>query len=561
MSKLKVNQVKTKIKALYENEINKSDIGEKDQDRESKILSRCLAALAVQLIGEASAEDAARSVIDGCDDNGVDAIYYNPQEKEVVIVQAKWIHSGIGEPEAKDVSTFIDGMKDLVELSTDNFREDIHTHLLEIMEKINTPGTTIRIVLATTGSSNLAKHSTAKLGKFESELNGEEDELASHTIVGLNEVYNFLAEDKNATQKITITLENWHGINQPHSAYYGTVDGLQLKKIWDITRNKIISSNIRGALGDTEVNTKIKKTATEEPELFWYYNNGITFTAESVERAAANTTTKTYGTFDLNKPSVVNGAQTISTLSKITDTVALEKVKVAVRIIDLKGSTDDFGKSITKSNNLQNRIEGRDFVAQDQEQHRIQKEMYMEGIEYKYIRDSDEAITSEKSCTLIEATIALACASGDANLAVAAKTGTGRFFLDLSKAPYKTIFNPQVSGSYVFNTVITLREIEKWLKDEIKKLPKRSGIQYGSLVHGNRIIAAAAMKKLGKSFFERTIEEFRADSKLQTLPSMLKDINEKVIDEINKNFQGKFLAVLFKSPANSKQIYEVAIAS
>src|SRR5690606_28480331 len=112
-----------------------------------------------------------------------------------------------GEPEAKEVATFIDGMKDLVELSTDNFREEIHTQLLSIMEKINTPGTTIRIVLATTGSSNLAKHSTAKLQKFENELNGEEDELASHSIVGLNEVYNFLAEDKNATKKITITLE------------------------------------------------------------------------------------------------------------------------------------------------------------------------------------------------------------------------------------------------------------------------------------------------------------------------------------------------------------------
>ncbi|WP_236212052.1 AIPR family protein [Metapseudomonas otitidis] len=559
MSTLKVNQVKTKIRALYEASINKSDISEKDKDKDSKILSRCLAALAVQYIGEATPHDAAKSVIDGADDNGIDAIYYNPQEKEVIIVQSKWIHSGTGEPEAKDVSTFIDGIKDLIELSTENFRKEIHSQLDDIMEKINTPGTTIRIVLVTTGASTLARHSTGKLEKFESELNGEYDELATHSIIGLTEIYNFLAEDKTATQKITITLENWHSISQPSNAYYGTVDGLQLKKIWEATRSKIISANIRGALGDTEVNTKIKKTATEEPELFWYYNNGITFTAESVERAAANTTTRTYGTFDLIKPSVVNGAQTISTLSKITDTEALEKVRVAVRIIDLNGASEQFGRAITRSNNLQNRIEGRDFVAQDQEQQRIQKEMYMEGIEYRYIRDSEESITSENSCTLIEATIALACASGDSNLAVAAKTGTGRFFLDLAKAPYKTIFNPQISGSYVFNTVFTLREIEKWIKSEIKTLPKRSGIQYGSLVHGNRIIAAAAMKKLGKSFFERTVEEFKRDKKIESLPEILKDTHTAIINEINKNFQGKFLAVLFKSPTNSKQIFEAAV--
>lgn len=561
MSKLRVNQVKAKIKSLYEENIRKEDIGEKDQDRESKILSRCLAALAIQMVGETNPTDAAKSVIDGSDDNGIDAIYYNPKEKEVVVVQAKWIYSGAGEPEAKDVSTFIDGIKDLIELNTDNFRPNLHLALQEIMEKISTPGTTIRIVLATTGSSSLAKHSTGKLEKFESELNGDDDELASHTVIGLNEAYNFLAEDKNNTQKITLTLENWHSISQPNNAYYGIVDGLQLKKIWDTTRSRIIAANIRGALGDTEVNAKIKKTATEEPELFWYYNNGITFTADSIERAAANTTTRTYGTFELIKPSVVNGAQTISTLSKISDTESLEKVRVAVRIIDLKGSSESFGSSITRSNNLQNRIEGRDFVAQDPEQHRIQKEMYMEGIEYKYIRDSEESVISEKSCTLIEATIALACASGDSNLAVAAKTGTGRFFIDLSKSPYKTIFNPQTNGSYVFNTVYTLREIEKWIKSEIKKLPKKSGIQYGSLVHGNRIIAAAAMKKLGKSFFERTIEDFKKDEKLEALPKALSDIHNSIIDEISNNFQGKFLAVLFKSPANSKQIFEKAISA
>lgn len=477
MSTLKVNQLKTKIKQRFERLINTSDIAEHDKDRDNKVLSRCLAALAIQMAGETTEELAASSVIDGSDDNGIDAVFYNPTEKEVVIVQAKWIHAGSGEPEAKDVSTFIDGIKDLIELNLDPFRKETHPLLSGIWEKINTPGTTIKILLATTGASTLAKHSTTKLTKLISDLNGADDELASYSIAGLSELYNHLAEDKTATKEITLTLENWHAVNNSsaNNAFYGTIDGLQLKKIWDNTGSKIISSNIRGALGDTDVNAKIRKTATEEPELFWYYNNGITFTADSISRAAANTTTKTYGTFSLTKPSVVNGAQTMSTLSKILDDECLERAKVAVRIISLEGSTEEFGTAITRSNNLQNRIEGRDFVAQDPEQHRIQKEMYMEGIEYRFIRDTEENLTSDKSCNLIEATIALACASGDINLAVAAKTGTGRFFLDLSKAPYKTIFNPTISGSYTFNTISTLRQIDEWIKEKIKSQPKKSG--------------------------------------------------------------------------------------
>ncbi len=561
MSILKVNQLKTKIKQRFEDLINTSDIAEHDKDRDNKVLSRCLAALAIQMAGETTEELAASSVIDGSDDNGIDAVFYNPTEKEVVIVQAKWIHAGSGEPEAKDVSTFIDGIKDLIELNLDPFRKETHPLLSGIWEKINTPGTTIKILLATTGASTLAKHSTTKLTKLISDLNGADDELASYSIAGLSELYNHLAEDKTATKEITLTLENWHAVNNSstNNAFYGTVDGLQLKKIWDNTGSKIISSNIRGALGDTDVNTKIRKTATEEPELFWYYNNGITFTADSISRAAANTTTKTYGTFSLTKPSVVNGAQTMSTLSKILDDECLERVKVAVRIISLEGSTEEFGTAITRSNNLQNRIEGRDFVAQDPEQHRIQKEMYMEGIEYRFIRDTEENLTSDKSCNLIEATIALACASGDVNLAVAAKTGTGRFFLDLSKAPYKTIFNPTISGSYTFNTISTLRQIDEWIKEKIKAQPKKSGLTYGSLVHGNRIIAAAAMRTLGKKYFEKTIGDFINETDKAALHNKLELIHEALIGEIDKNFQGKFLAVLFKSPTNSKQVFEAAI--
>jgi len=435
----------------------------------------------------------------------------------------------------------------------------LHPLLTKIFDKINTPGTTIKILLITTGSTKISKHGTTKLNKLKAELNGNDDELANYSVMGLSEVYNFLAEDKSATKDVTITIENWHSISTPQTAYYGTIDGLQLKTIWSETGSRIISANIRGALGDTEVNTKIKKTALEEPELFWYYNNGITFTAESLTRAAANTTTKSYGTFTLNKPSVVNGAQTMSTLSKIGDTQALEKIRVAVRIISLEHSPEGFGRAITRSNNLQNRIEGRDFVAQDQEQHRIQKEMLMEGIEYRFIRDSEESIISDKTCSLIEATIALACASGDTNLAVAAKTGTGRFFQDLSKAPYKAIFNPSTSGSYVFNTIRTLRYIDNWIKDKIKSLPKRSGTAYGSLIHGNRIIAAAAMQKLGKKHFEKTISEFNLKSNTPKLDESLENIHQAIVSEITDHFQGKFLAVLFKSPTNSKQVFEAAI--
>ncbi|HKN08594.1 MAG TPA: hypothetical protein VJ376_03805, partial [Pseudomonadota bacterium] len=94
-----------------------------------------------------------------------------------------------------------------------------------------------------------------------------------------------------------------------------------------------------------------------------------------------------------------------------------------------------FENEVTRTNNLQNRIEPRDFVAQDSEQRRIRQEMAIEGSDYQFVR-SEEATPTATTCELIEVTTALACASGDSALAVQVKTGIGRFFNDLSKAPY-----------------------------------------------------------------------------------------------------------------------------
>jgi hypothetical protein len=117
---------------------------------------------------------------------------------------------------------------------------------------------------------------------------------------------------------------------------------------------------------------------------------------------------------------------------------------------------EQFENEVTRTNNLQNRIEPRDFVAKDSEQRRTRQEMAIEGIDYQFVR-SEEATPTATTCELIEVTTALACASGDSALAVQVQTGIGRFFNDLSKAPYKAIYNPSVSGAFAFNATVTLR--------------------------------------------------------------------------------------------------------
>ncbi|MBZ5629897.1 MAG: hypothetical protein LAO06_13640, partial [Acidobacteriia bacterium] len=112
MSSLKVNQIRAKLRSMFEPHLDLSDIGDTDAEREPKILSRCLAALAVCLQTGCTEKEAAAAVWDGGDDNGIDAAYFDTSASRVLFVQAKWISKGAGEPEAKEIGAFVKGVRD-----------------------------------------------------------------------------------------------------------------------------------------------------------------------------------------------------------------------------------------------------------------------------------------------------------------------------------------------------------------------------------------------------------------------------------------------------------------
>jgi hypothetical protein len=226
----------------------------------------------------------------------------------------------------------------------------------------------------------------------------------------------------------------------------------------------------------------------------------------------------------------------------------------------LKTAPAEFGADVTRTNNFQNRVEPRDFVAQDPEQKRLRLEMAIEGIDYQFVRSDELNSNISTACELVELTTALACAAGDSNLAVQVKTGIGRFFADLSKPPYKTLFNHSVSGAYAFNATVCHRLIESWIENKKKGVSKRSGPKWGMLVHGNRILAAAVFKKLDTSNLAKPIGEFSSSLPQSTIDSLCEDVYTKMSDTIEANYPGKFLAVLFKNPSLSKHIFDSAIA-
>jgi hypothetical protein len=183
--------------------------------------------------------------------------------------------------------------------------------------------------------------------------------------------------------------------------------------------------------------------------------------------------------------------------------------------------------------------------------------MAVEGIDYQFVR-SDDTTPTAAACELIEVTTALACASGDANLAVQVKTGIGRFFADLKKPPYKAVFNPSISGAKAFNATKTYRTIENWIERKKMTLTKKSGPSWGVLVHGNRILASAVFAKFGNSRLSQPITDFAVSLKQSEIDSLCDHVHQEMVNAINTHYAGKFLSVLFKNPTMSKRVFDIA---
>ena len=108
-------------------------------------------------------------------------------------------------------------------------------------------------------------------------------------------------------------------------------------------RNILFGQNLREALGKSKTFDGMAKTIREEPEKFWFYNNGITILAEDYDTERLKDDDKAVEKIILKNFSIINGAQTTSALGRFLkearmdaseeDIEKLKKVFVLVRIL------------------------------------------------------------------------------------------------------------------------------------------------------------------------------------------------------------------------------------
>jgi hypothetical protein len=561
-----INQIGKRIKELFSNYVPVDDLKTHDPERDLKILSRCLAAYAVYIAFDCSVEEAASSVVDGSNDNGIDALHYSSNQKKFVIVQSKWSKDGTGSPDSASVLKFCAGIRDLLDSNLERFNERVNAKKEIIHSALNDYGNTFELIFIDTKTKEMEELVKRNIDDLVNENNNNgdvnADELFHFTHYNQGRVYSSLAGNGgNDPINVDVALNEWGKINDPYASYYGNISGSEIADWWSVYGTKLFEKNIRQTLGKTDINSEIERTIREFPEKFWYFNNGITVIADKVEKTAMGGSSREIGAFKLSNIAVVNGAQTVSTIGRFKKSnpeTSMDSIKVPLRVIQLAEAPVNFGTEVTRANNRQNKIENRDFVSQDPEQIRIQSELRMEGIDYSIMR-SETFSASDTTFDVDEALVSLACASGNCSIVTQVKGGVGKIYENLEGGYYKTLFNPNVTGVYV-NCVVKLnRKIEKIRNAETSKLGSYSGKDYGTLVHGNRMIALLVMSGLkAKDVFAKGETFSFPDEEVEKVfsQSLL-----RLKETLAENYSDNTLGSLFKNSTKCNAVYNKIMAT
>lgn len=558
-----VKQVEAEINQLFTDLIDMSDCGTKKANHKKDAFnSRALAAYSLHILAEVSPSNAAKAIVDGYEDNGIDALLFQKKQNTLWLVQSKWIQDGQSSPKAAELRSFKDGIFDLLDFTNkiERFNYKFEAKEDEIKSAFSSPGLKIKIVVAYTGSE-LSKHGRGVISDCINELNDNDisTDIASIEVFNLDRAFKAVTDShKQEDIEVRVSLSSWGRVEEPYQAIYGQINAVDVAKWWVQHKNKLFSKNIRDFIGESEVNLEIRKTIENEPELFWYFNNGITVLCKDITKADVKKDRKE-GEFLAKGISVVNGAQTIGNIGALYQEYSqdekekLESAEIFIRFISLDKCPEDFGLKVTRATNTQNKVETRDFVALDSQQERLYREFRSGGRNYHYKRTAETFVKDDKNYELEEATVALACANDDINLVIAAKQELTKLWSDTSEHPYTTLFKPSVHAIQLWRQIDVKREVEKIIKNKQEK--PNNQLESDLLKYGNLFVLHLVFKQSKKeAFLAETSEEKFVYYKNVELSQLVDETIRLSKEYLDKNGKSSRLWMLFNSAKISNNI-------
>jgi hypothetical protein len=159
MSELHVRRIRSVLKKRFGELIDVSDVqGRSEAELEQAFLTRSQAALTLCYVADIEDDVAAAAVVDGYDDNGIDAIYFDEDVGEVYVVQSKWTEAGKKAPDVGSVEKLTSGFRDLIAGYFDRFNSKVRAMQDSMERALDSSDVTFEVLIAYTGVQPLSSH-------------------------------------------------------------------------------------------------------------------------------------------------------------------------------------------------------------------------------------------------------------------------------------------------------------------------------------------------------------------------------------------------------------------
>jgi hypothetical protein len=383
--------VQTVIEANLDNIRNSLPENRKNDDSYAFLIFAITSILGITI------NEAILSSTEGGGDGGIDAIYIDETEDNIIIhiFQSKYrtnLKKGIGKNEIDltiaKIEEIFQGHK------ADNQSEIMKTRIEEIRDiikdkgRLKSPEKRIYFVVNT---HKPEEHEKERAKMLEDKGNYY---ISYHDG---NDLLQAIDNSKQKAYKINIITYKdilYLGTDKKLGDVRGIVATISAEELINIYKSsgqdKILSRNIRYFLGNNKINRKIKETASsaKDSKYFWFLNNGVTIACDQfsfTDDALGNKI------IEVTNPKIINGAQTTKSLydlhseRKIFPDTQLQDVHLLLRLYETRSEV--LIDKITVGTNSQNPIFERDLKANDPVQ-RLVKDYFLEkGFYYETHRN------------------------------------------------------------------------------------------------------------------------------------------------------------------------------
>ncbi|MFI8778338.1 AIPR family protein [Brachybacterium paraconglomeratum] len=450
----------------------------------------------------------------------------------------------ISEADARSLTT---GVSEIFRLSVfENGNSKIQALHSEIEEAISTPGVELYPMLISTSDRPIPEGAGRLLKDAFEQSMGDSDAFEYRP---LSDLYQIISPyGGGGGVRFNLVLHGYNKVSMPFDGYYGWITGSTLADLYGENGVKLFAKNLRSGLGETEINDEILQTAQHSPEDFWYFNNGVTFTSEGVSRTLRGGAAADSVELAILNGSIVNGAQTTSTLASLLEKPdgeeALSRIKCLVRVLEIPKEQHEFASNVTRFNNSQNGIGVKDFVSLDSFQQELRRGLDKEFAVNYVIRSGEETSDAQvPSISLQEATLALVSCGTTIENAVRAKDKISSLWRDTGGAPYTTIFDrSRVTPLSLYKAVEANREIERFLRNKINAARgvESSDVRHGEravATHGNRLFAFYVLSGANIYREEVRLDEFRAKLGDLDLEASFEEFSSVVLGDVKASKQ------------------------